>query len=317
MTPVFVCAQTNHVPVQRDKLIELRSGGSFNFINPLLDCYSQKPTTAVTYKQLEAKLKTYVKNAALNGEISSASVYYRNLNAGDWVGVNENEVYSPASLLKVPFMIAAFKYAENNPDFLNTYITYSPTDETKLQSISSGFTLQAGNTYSMEEYIQSMIIESNNDAKNVVVSNIPYYDYLEIFKVLGIDIMKYDSITNATNFITVREYASFFRLLYNSSYLSREFSEYALDILSHTLFKDGIRAGVPNIVKVSNKFGERFNYGSSKRQIHDCGIVYLPNNPYILCVMTKGTNFDNMKKAIADISRITYEHFTTKTSINK
>jgi len=27
-------------------------------------------------------------------------------------------------------------------------------------------------------------------------------------------------------------------------------------------------------------------------QLHDCGIVYYPETPYLLCVMTKGWNFE-------------------------
>ena len=42
------------------------------------------------------------------------SFYYRDLNHGAWIGINENEKYTPSSLLKVTIMIAYFKEAESN-----------------------------------------------------------------------------------------------------------------------------------------------------------------------------------------------------------
>jgi len=301
--------KTNDISTNENRIIELRSGEQFNFINPLLDCYDLKPSTIQSYKELESELKLYIKSSIAKKETEEISVYYRNLSSGEWIGIGEDEIYSPASLLKVPYMIAAFKYAENNSNYLSNKVTYFPIGERKVQSISSGFSLQEGKTYSIERYIQAMIIESDNDAKDIVVNSIPDANYVDIFAELGIDIRKYDTLNNATNFISVKEYANFFRILYNATYLNKEFSEYALNILSHTLFKDGIVSGLPNSIPIAHKFGERYQLGSDERQLHDCGIIYLPYNPYILCIMTKGTDFNKMKKSIADISELVYEHF--------
>jgi len=41
-------------------------------------------------------------------------------------------------------------------------------------------------------------------------------------------------------------------------------------------------------------------------QIHDCGIVYYPKNPYILCIMTRGTDFAVQERAIQDLSKFIY-----------
>ena len=37
-------------------------------------------------------------------------------------------------------------------------------------------------------------------------------------------------------------------------------------------------------------------------------MVYYPEKPYFLCVMTKGSDFAVLEKIISDISRIAYEH---------
>jgi len=43
-------------------------------------------------------------------------------------------------------------------------------------------------------------------------------------------------------------------------------------------------------------------------QLHDCGIVYYPQRPYVICVMTKGRDLDVLKNVIKGISEIVYEH---------
>jgi formylmethanofuran dehydrogenase subunit D len=82
--------------------------------------------------------------------------------------------------------------------------------------------------------------------------------------------------------------------------------------MSHSYFKIGIVAGVPKDIKVSNKFGEQIIFDKNSKEIirvelHDCGIVYVPKNPYILCIMTKGKVYNDLSLAISQISKKVYE----------
>jgi hypothetical protein len=43
-------------------------------------------------------------------------------------------------------------------------------------------------------------------------------------------------------------------------------------------------------------------------QLHDCGIVYYPKRPYILCVMTRGEKMDVLPKVIKEISTEVYRN---------
>jgi hypothetical protein len=83
-------------------------------------------------------------------------------------------------------------------------------------------------------------------------------------------------------------------------------SEKALSYLAETTFDKGLVAGVPEAVAVAHKFGEAGREDGSL-QFHDCGIVYYPGRPYILCVMTRGGSFEPLYAAVADISRTVYE----------
>lgn len=92
--------------------------------------------------------------------------------------------------------------------------------------------------------------------------------------------------------LTVKEYASFFRILFNSSYLSADNSERALNLLAHTEYHDALPS--PQGVVVAHKFGEA-GTENIERQLHDCGIVYLPDHPYLACIMTRGRDAEKLK----------------------
>lgn len=74
--------------------------------------------------------------------------------------------------------------------------------------------------------------------------------------------------------------------------------------MSQTEFKEGLNRGLPAEITVAHKFGER-DLGQQK-ELHDCGIVYYPNQPYLLCVMTKGADFDDLSETIGEISKLVY-----------
>ena len=46
-------------------------------------------------------------------------------------------------------------------------------------------------------------------------------------------------------------------------------------------------------------------------KLHDCGIVYVPKNPYFICIMTKGGKQTDLMDVIQLISRIVYKEVVT------
>ena len=109
------------------------------------------------------------------------------------------------------------------------------------------------------------------------------------------------------NVLTVQEYSRFFRVLFNASYLNSQLSEKALGYLAETDFKDGLLLAVPSLVQVAHKFGEYSDGEEYSKQLHECGIVYYPDHPYLLCIMTKGSSFEDTDKTISDISKTVFQ----------
>jgi beta-lactamase class A len=283
---------------------EVRSGG-YTLINPLLDCAEIKSASLGQMKVLESLLRDYIKKSKADGNSELISVYFRDLNNGPWLGINEEENYSPASLLKVPIMISALYQQQIDPTFLSKMILYNKSTNSTQQLMEDPVHITLGSTYSIKQLIEYMIIHSDNEAKNLVFQNIPFSSYKEIYNELGIDLNKF---AKKENFMTVREIASFYRVLYNSSFLSRQMSQYALSLLTRTTFTNALVAGVPKNIVVAHKFGIRSFGNSPLKQYHDCGIVYKPGKPYLLCVMTRGKDNKKLETVIADISKIVYNN---------
>ena len=85
-------------------------------------------------------------------------------------------------------------------------------------------------------------------------------------------------------------------------------SEKALQILASADFHKGIVAGVPAGTIVAHKFGERAFADNNIKQLHDCGIVYSPSGPYLVCIMTRGASFEVLEDVIAGVSAILYKN---------
>lgn len=288
---------------------EMRQDTEYNFINPLLDCELAKNVGATEYTNLEKKVSGFISEAINSGHVTNISYYYRDLNNGPWVGINEKQEFTPSSLLKVPILIAFLKQAISNPEILKRNILNKKSPELQLSpQYIPAKTLEDDKNYTVEQLLDYMIIFSDNQAKDLLLGNIDQLVINKVYKELSI-LTPPD--TFADDFMTVKEYASLFRVLFNASYLSREMSEKALQVLSQTDFKAGLVQGLPPNIIVAHKFGER-QLANGVSQLHDCGIVYFPNHPYLICIMTRGNNYQKLPGIISGISRLTYEEMKEK-----
>ncbi|MDP3837065.1 MAG: hypothetical protein Q8Q67_03110 [bacterium] len=106
--------EANHADT-RNLSSEIHETG-YKHISPLLDCSDAHGTSE---QEIEKKIKESINRNIKDGKITYASVYFRDLNNGPWVGINEDEEFTPASLLKVPLMISYLKIAEAFPSVLD------------------------------------------------------------------------------------------------------------------------------------------------------------------------------------------------------
>ncbi|MBX4204972.1 MAG: class A beta-lactamase-related serine hydrolase [Candidatus Doudnabacteria bacterium] len=278
----------------------------YHYINPLLAYDLPESQDLGEYSELHKKLTDLVEDEKSSGKADDISVYFRG-NQGRWLGVNENERYYPASLLKVVVMMAYYDQAQSDPSILGRAIIYSP--QIQSQVVDSEFntpsSLKLNISYKVDDLIRYMIVDSDNGATYTLLDSLNDNKLDQIYSDFGLQ----GPNDNSAYEISTRNYSLFFRILYNATYLNREFSEKALSLLSQTKFKDGLLAGLPSGTAVAHKFGEHVLNDDKGNQIgvelHDCGLVYGRQN-YLLCVMTRGKNVDELKNVIKDISALVY-----------
>ncbi len=260
------------------------------------------------------KVEALISKQKLRKDVEEIALYFRSLSDGIWFGIDERGKFSPASLLKIPVMMAYFRMAESNPDILNKKIKYEVQNfrgyRAGIKEVSSA---EAGKDYSVDDLIRLMISESDNNANMLLLKNIEASEISRTFKDFGIDL---ESIVPEEDFVSLKLIAHFFRALYNASYINEALSEKALHYLEESTFRDGIVAGLPKDVRAAHKFGERFLERTGKKQLHEVAIVYYPDNPYILGIMTKGTDYNRLTTVIKEISRLIYEEVDAQYKIN-
>ena len=282
---------------------------NYEFINPLLACELSEKLDFKEIRDLSQALGRLEASTKKEGKLERASIYARDLTNSRWAQVNEDMEFSPASLMKVPFMIAFLKYAESYPDILERKVVFNQTEDENLkQHEKPAKPLLKGRTYTVTELIYNLIVYSDNNAIEPLFDSVDGKYVEEVFKDLGITLPPKE-VQAVEDYMTSKAFSLFFRVLYNSSYLARGLSNSSLELLSKVDYKKGIVSGIPADVKVAHKFGEKNVKNSDSVELHDCGIVYLPGHPYLICVMTKGENWEDLQNFIGSVSRITYDYF--------
>lgn len=306
-------ASNSYAAESRGKII--REGG-YQFTNPILACDVAKKGSFQELKPLETKLVKLIDSKVKQMFAENISVYLRTLNSGRWFEINEEEQYAPASLMKTVVMIAYIKASESEPDILFKKITFTASKQMNDVPESGGNDhLVIGSTYSVEDLIHKMIVDSSNEALDLLISNFDSKLTAALNEVFAdLNIPSPPSLKeNNLDFMTAEQYSFIFRVLYGSTYLNRENSESALKILSGTNFDHGLAEGIPEKMDIAHKFGARSTRKNNKeyKEFHDCGIIYYPNHPYLLCVMTRGYDFPSLETAVGDISKLIYSELDT------
>lgn len=306
---------TNSDPVVRIGIQQ----SDYEYLSPLL-AYDSNPEQGFTdLKNFQKSLQATVDQLEGTNGPKFISLYFRDLSNGHWLDINPQNKFYPASLLKVPLMMAIFKQSEKTPGLLKQKLIMNENSEDA--NIAEVFKpknpIKPGQAYSVEDLIEKMIVESDNNAANLLTLYLDQINptaFEKIYQDFGIYLP--DPAHSDEDFINPHNYALFLRVLRNATYLGPEYSEMALKYLSEDTFNEGIAAGLPENVTLTNKFGEALSPetqpdGSHLKELHDCGIVYLSGHNYLLCIMTKGQDFPNLTNDIKTISQFVYGQVST------
>jgi beta-lactamase class A len=271
-------------------------------INTILYFYLaglEKRKTA--WQALEVKIKK-----ELNTFHGQAGIIIKDLNYNWQIGINQEELFPSASLVKIPIMAACFYAIDQGRLRLEEKLSLKGKDK----ALGSGILkdTSVGTDFSIRELIELMISESDNTATNMLIDCLGF-DYLNnCFKRLR---LKSTNISRRMmdlksrregkeNFTTAVDLANILEDIYRQRLINRTSSQMCLEFLKKQKIRDRIPARLPPDTKVAHKTGLENSI------CHDAGIVFGPKGNFLICVLTKHNN-KTAKSAKEFISRIALE----------
>lgn len=287
---------------KQEKTLQTPQEQKYKFTNPLkkavIDSNLEDNIAILHYAKLKPKLEEEIKEYYGGKNIA---IFLQDIHTGAWLGINEKEGFTPASLLKIPILMAVLKKVDRDEIKLTDTIILNTEDLDK----NAGQLYQKGTgaKISIWDLCKIMILSSDNTAKNALKRQLLDEELNAVFTHVGIP--NPYLIQNGQK-VSPRGYIRLLKSLYFSTFLSPALSEKALDLTTDTQMENLISAGVPPEIQVAHKFGERPD------GISDCGIIYEPKNPYYLCIMTKDLETPEAKKLITNLSKIIYDFVAEK-----
>lgn len=282
----------------------------YKFVHPLIGIALPGDQFNAGFPDVRGDIASAV-SALPAGTLSRYAVYFRDLNSGNWTGIKENDLYYPASMLKVVVAIGAYRQAEETPGYLYSSLVYTPAiaqinDELPFALPTD---MQIGQSYGIPLLVKKALTDSDNGAVYTLLQSISEPVLDDLYKELSVPA---PSDTSSVDYkISAKQYSRFFRVLYNGTFsLKWADSEQILEDLNKSTFVSGLVAGVPTSVQVAHKYGEHVNGSNGVAtdiELSDCGIIYYTPRPYFLCVMTEGKDQSDLQGIIAQISKLVYQ----------
>ncbi len=258
--------------------------------------------TIVNFTPLRKQISDYLAKTKI-----PHSFYFEYLPTGSNIRDGETNELVGASLMKIPIVMDLYKAAELGKVDLDKKVTVTAEAVSNDGVYGNTDQLKPGDSLTLRQAAKIALIESDNTAAYVVYANTKTVlkdDELAI-KSLDVEFAETNTATGSYVLIGSRAYSSFLSCLYFSCHLNREHSQEILNQLTESKDNNRLRAGVPADVKVARKIGS-----FSKQTQSDCGIVYIPNRQYSICLMLQSDDAmtNNHFKAI---SKMVYDYVST------
>lgn len=232
-------------------------------------------------------------------------LYFAYLNNSSWVGLGEKDLFTAASTVKVPLAMSIFKMVEEGK--LNLSDKYV-LDELDLNDrFGELYKAGSGREYSIEDLVKVMLEKSDNTAANAlyrVLNRLGIEAPLDdVYGFMGWEFNDFGKQPDYEK-INLKTLSNMFMALYNANFVNVEHSQKILGYLANTPFADKIVDGIPAGISVAHKIG----ISNNNETFSDCGIVYVPNRNYLLCVGSNGGDEKAADNFMSEISKAAYQY---------
>lgn len=263
------------------------------------------------WQKLEATVQQV--NREMNGTMGVA---IQDLTDGRTLLLNPDTVFTQASCIKVTVLAELYRQDQqsqqgaNGKARLSDIYTMNTSDLVADSAIMAGLTPEA-TKLTNRDLATFMVAVSDNSATNVLIDRVGMANVNAMLDSLGLThtrLQRKMMDVNAAqagreNLSTPREMMIFFADLYQGKLLNKTLTDQYFKQLSTTKASD-IPRFIPDDVMIANKPGELAGVRN------DIGIVFVPNRPFVIVVMTGYLQHErDGNDGIAKIARAAYEYF--------
>ena len=248
---------------------------------------------------------------------SEYALFVKGLSTGECFYINKGTRVSSASIIKLFIMGAAFQSMQEDRFTLHQRISVKEEERIPYSIIAL---LEPEHSYSIQDLITLMIIQSDNTATNVLISLLGM-EYIQCFisaqgmknTIIARKMLDYAAKEEGRdNITTVEDVSTYLLSLYEKKVINSSCSEQMLYILSKQLDDSLMKRELSEEVHIAHKTG------GLPYLKHDAGIVYTKEEDYIFVMFTwNGKEDAGGKKIIGDASKLVYEYFTDKSLQNR
>jgi len=281
---------------------------------PLLDPSVSQPNVhqeIINFDPLRQNLKQYL--ASLN---ASHSFYFEYLSNGSNIRDGADQTSVAASLMKLPVVMDLYKLSEAGKLNLDEQATVKQSDINTDSDYGDPTHLKAGDTLSLRQAAQITLQDSDNTTLNVIKDKVLPLLNDDTDAIQSLDIsftLTGDNPGNEQANISARSYSSVLKCLYYSCFLRAGDSEQLLNYLIGSVEQNRLVAGVGQGIEVAHKVGS-----SATNTQSDCGIIYYPGKPYLICLMFFGSTVGNTSTDayFQHVSQMIYNYVATSGTMN-
>jgi beta-lactamase class A len=220
---------------------------------------------------------------------------------------NTREVFSAASLIKVPIVMAVYQLAAQNELNLDERITMQAADQVGGSGILQN--QPAGSVYTIRELCGYMLTVSDNTAGNLILQRIGFEPVNRYMEAIGANQTRVQRLflddaarlAGRDNLTSPADMSLLLRLLNNRAFAG---AQEILTSMANSTDRSKLVARLPDDLTVAHKTGTLTGVE------HDVGIVQLANRPYVVVFLSKGVaSRDAGVQTIARSSELIYTHF--------
>lgn len=227
--------------------------------------------------------------------------YYENMIDGQKLTYNEGEIFTAASVIKVPVFMCVAKLVNEGKLSWNQKVLVR--EEDKKPSCGALNSITGDVEMDIDSLCKLMITLSDNTATNMLVRTVGMEEMQKEFKKLGLvktEIQReiFDSEGAARgldNYICPEEIAMLLKQVYDRTFVNEEVSKKIEDVMLLQQIRHKIPGYVGRKKKIANKTGE--DSGTT----HDVAIVFA-EKPFVLVITSNDTDVPETERFIREVA---------------